>query len=128
MQAFRFAVRQLVKSPGFTAVAVLTLALGIGATSTVFELINGVLLTPPPYSQPERIVLISPIKTDGQPYTLGCAARQWTQWRKEAESFEAIAAYVWTFDFLILPDGSESFRGLEVTPDYFRTIGTKPLL
>jgi len=128
MNDLKFALRQLLKNPGFTAVAVLTLALGIGATTVVFSLIQGVLLTPPPYPEPERIVLISAAKTDGQPYALGCAAAQWTQWRKESISFETIAGYVWTFDFLTLNDGTESFRGLEVTPDYFKVIGTRPLL
>ena len=55
------------KQPGFTAVAVLTLALGIGATSAVFTLIQGVLLTPPPYEQPERLALIQSVRTDGRP-------------------------------------------------------------
>ena len=74
MNDLRFAFRQLVKNPGFTAVAVLTLALGIGATSTVFTLIQGVLMTPPPYKQPERMVLITPTRTDGQPNTRGWPA------------------------------------------------------
>lgn len=55
----RFGLRMLLKRPGFTAVAMLTLALGIGATTAVFALINGVLLTPPPYDSPERMVLIA---------------------------------------------------------------------
>ena len=128
MSDLKFALRQLLKNPGFTAVAVLTLALGIGATTVVFSLIQGVLLTRPPYPRPDQIILISPAKTDGQPYAPGCTAAEWVAWQKEVRSFETIAGYVWTFDYLILPEGSESFRGLEVTPDYFKVIGTKPLL
>src|SRR5690349_11229482 len=66
MNDLRFAVRQVRKNPGFATVTILTLALGIGATSTVFSLIQGVLLTPPPYANPERLVLIQATRQDGQ--------------------------------------------------------------
>src|SRR5688500_7515118 len=114
MNDLKFAFRQLLKNPGFTAVAVLTLALGIGATPTVFSLIQGVLLTPPPYSRPDRLALITAARTDGQRYSRGWPAAQWVEWQKESKTFEAIAAYGWMFTSLVLPDGSESIEGMRV--------------
>jgi putative ABC transport system permease protein len=130
IQDLRFAARMLWKQPGFTLIAVLTLALGIGATSAVFSLIHGVLLAPPPYDQPERLVLIQSARTDGLPMASPqlWAAAQWTEWQKQAKSFTAFAAYGWTFNFLVRSDGSESMEGMFVTQDYFRVVGLKPLL
>src|ERR1700730_3122139 len=126
----RFGVRMLLKQPGFTFVAVLTLALGIGATSAVFSLIQGVLLRPPPYREPQRLVLIPCARTDGQEmaHAPGWAAAQWLEWQKQAKSLEAIAAYGWSFNFLVQSDGSESMEGMWVTGDYFRLLGLQPML
>src|SRR5437016_11147761 len=109
LRDMRFAIRMLLKQPGFSLIAMLTLALGIGATSAVFSLIQGVLLTPPPYEKPNRLVLIPSARTDGQKDARdnGWPAAQWMDWQKEAKSFESIAAYSWTFNFLVLQDGSE---------------------
>src|SRR5665213_3717993 len=109
-QDLRFGVRMLRKQPGFALIAVLTLALGIGATAAVFSLIQGVLLTPPPYQQPERLVLIPAARTDGLEMThpRQWSAVQWMEWQREAKSFAAIGAYSWSFDYLVLPEGSAS--------------------
>jgi predicted permease len=128
MNDLRFAFRQLTKNPGFTALAVLTFAIGIGATSAVFGLIQGVLLSPPPYVRPERIVLVSSQRTDGQPYNAECKVGQWMEWRQATKSFEGLESYGWTFNFLILPEGSESIEGMWVTKNYFNVLGLKPVL
>jgi putative ABC transport system permease protein len=123
-------IRALVKQPGFAVIAVLTLALGIGATSAVFSLVQGVLLTPPPYQDPDRLALIPPARTDGRPAadSQGWAALQWLEWQKQASSFASIAAYDWSFNFIILQSGSTSVEGMWVTKDYFRTLGLHPIL
>ncbi|HXJ72458.1 MAG TPA: ABC transporter permease, partial [Candidatus Dormibacteraeota bacterium] len=126
MSDLRYAFRQLRHHPGFTIVAVLTLGLGIGASATVFSLVQGVLLTPPPYKDPGRLMLIKPIRSDGQRYTQGWPAAQWLDWQSASKSFESIAAYGWTFNFLVLPDGSESVEGLWVTRQYFQTVAVQP--
>ena len=129
LRELRFAIRMLLKQPGFSLIAALTLALGIGATSAVFSLIQGVLLTPPPYEKPEQLMLISAGRTDGQKMDSprGWPAQQWMEWQKEAKSFDGIAAYDWLFDFLVRNDGSQSMQGMVVTKDYFRAMGLKPM-
>ena len=124
----RFGFRMLRRNPGFSFIAVFTLALGIGATSAVFCLIQGVLLTPPPYPNPDRVALIQSARLDGEPYIKPCTTSQWIEWQKATNSFQAIAGYEWGFQFLIQEDGSESIQGLKVTPDYFKVIGVRPLL
>jgi putative ABC transport system permease protein len=130
LQELRFAFRMLLKQPGFSLIAALTLALGIGATSAVFSLIQAVLLTPPPYQKPEQLVLIPTARTDGQKMDSprGWAAQQWMEWQKEGTSFQGIAAYGWDFNFLIRNDGSQSMQGMDVTKDYFRVMGLKPVV
>lgn len=125
-----YAVCALRKSPAFTLTVVLTLALGIGATAAVFSLIQGVLLTPPPYRQPQQLVLVNATRTDGQKVASprNWPAVQWMEWQKEAKSLDGIAAYAWTFNFLVSPEGSESIEGMVVTRDYFRVTGLQPML
>ena len=130
LQDLRFSLRSLMKQPAFTLIAVLTLALGIGSTAAVFSLIDGILLTPPPYRSPQQLVLISPARTDGQQMgnARGWAAEQWLDWQRHSRSFDGIAAYHWLFNFLVLRDGSQSLQGMVVTRGYFRLLGLKPLI
>src|SRR5450432_4707084 len=126
----RFGLRMLLKQPGFTVIAVLTLALGIGATAAVFSLIQGVLLTPPPYQDPQRLVLIPSVRASGDRAASPrlWPSAQWMDWQKEAASFEAIAAYGWSFNFLVDDQGSQSLEGMVVTRDYFRLVRLQPIL
>ncbi len=130
MNDLRFALRMMAKQPSFTVITVLTLALGIGATSAVFNLIHGVLLTPPPYSQPERLVLLPAARSDTGRIDpdRGWPSAQWLEWKQRARSLDAIFAYSWTFNFLVQADGSESLEGMLVTRDYFRATGLQPVL
>ena len=123
----RLGWRKLRQQPGFTIVAVLTLALGIGVTSAVFSLVQGVLLTPPRYREPDRLVLIQPAPTEGREVNARrWSAPQWTEWQRDAKSFETFAGYRWAFNFMVLDEGSESLQGMLVTRDYFKVMGIQP--
>ena len=129
-QDLRYGLRMLWKSPAFTAIAALTLALGIGATSAVFSLIQGVLLTPPPYQKPQQLMLIQSVRTDGKKMdsSRGWPAQQWMEWNDKVGSFQGFAGYGWTFNFLVRNDGSQSMQGMNVSKDYFRLMGLKTAL
>ena len=125
----RLGWRKLRQEPSFAAIAVLTLALGIGATSAVFSLVQGVLLTPLPYQDPGRLVLVQRARTDGQPGPpQRWSAAQWMEWPRESKSFETLAGYLWAFNFLVGDEGSESLEGMFVSKDFFKVLGLKPLL
>lgn len=125
-----FAVRLMRKSPGFTAVAALTLALGIGATSAVFSLIQGVLLNPPPYTQPDRLVLVAPVRADDRTSDTarGWAAKQWMDWNEHATTLQGTAGYRWNFNYLVRNDGSQSMQGMNISKNYLHLLGLKTVL
>jgi putative ABC transport system permease protein len=93
MNDLRFALRQLLKNPGFTAVAVLTLALGIGANTAMFSLVNGVLLKPLPYPDPDRLVALFENQRDQGQDFVNLTAPGFTDWRSQSTVFEDLAAY-----------------------------------
>ena len=125
----RFGWRKLRQDPSFTAIAVLTLALGIGATSAVFGVVQGVLLTPLPYQDPGQLVLVQRARTDAQPGPpQRWSAPQWMEWQRDSKSFEALAGYLWAFNFIVSDEGSESLEGMFVSRDFFKVLGLKPLL
>ncbi len=93
VQDVRYAIRMLARNPGFTIVAVITLALGIGATTAIFSVVRRVLLQPPPYSQPESLVQVFNTYLPAWPQ-LGVSPGDFQDFRREARSFSQIAAYV----------------------------------
>ena len=133
MNHLRFAIRQLRRNPTFAVTAILTLAIGIGATTAIFSIFYGVLLRPLPYLKPDRLVAITPLVS--QP---GTDARidneasypNFRDWRERAKSFESMAGY--HADTMILnPTGSNAARNLQievVTSDFFHVLGVSPAL
>ena len=122
-QDLRFAVRMLSKSPGFTTVAVLTLALGIGANTAIFSLVNGVLLRPLPYHNPNRLTMIWEKSRDGSRENVGYAT--YLDWKSQNKSFEEIAIYS-SWQPVLQVGEPEQLSGLRVTSNYFRTLGIHP--
>src|SRR5215831_3892310 len=92
-QDLRYGARMLRKNPGFTLIAVLTLALGIGANSAIFSVVNALLLRALPYAEPERIVVIGGLNRQRGNGTLTFSYPQWQVMQEQNQSFAEIAAY-----------------------------------
>ena len=126
MNDLHFAFRQLRKSPGFTAVAVLTLALGIGANTTMFTAVNAILLRPLPYPQPDRLVEILEAARQESPSVV--AYPDFLDWQQQTKGFADMAADQLADFNLTGADEPERVRGLRITANFFRTLGVKPAL
>jgi putative ABC transport system permease protein len=123
----RYGLRMLRKSPGFTAAAVLTIALGIGANAAIFGLMDSALLRGLPFREPERLVHIWTIEADHDWHTP--TPTQYLAVRKESESFEQIAAAGWADYFYEADDSvSQNLQGFLATPSWLPTLGVQPLL
>src|SRR6478672_1282432 len=118
----KYAIRTLRKNPGFTAVAVITLALGIGANTAIFSVVNAVLLRPLPYKDDSRLVVI--LNQGRNPV----APANFIDWRGQSQSFSQMgAAEYWTPN-LAGTDNPEKLWALHVSPDIFPMLGVQPLL
>ena len=131
---FRFAVRSLVRTPGFTGAALITLALGIGANAAMFAVANAVLFRELPYPVADRMVHLSDVSTGkttealAEGADLGVSILGFLDWEKRNRTLERLAAYRFTL-FSITESGSpEAILGANVTWDFFATSGTPPRL
>jgi putative ABC transport system permease protein len=128
MNTLRYAVRQLRKSPGFTFVAVLTLALGIGANTAIFTVVNAVLLSPLPYPDADRLMMVNSRNLQENLKGLGFAPAGFRDLEKQVTSFDAIAAGRYNYDNLTGIEKPTSLTTNLVTQDYFTVLGEKPLI
>jgi putative ABC transport system permease protein len=128
LQDLRYGLRLLRKSPGFTAVAVLTLALGIGANAAIFSVVNAVLLRPLAYANPAQLVFVSESNPKEGITGAGTSYPTLTELREHSSAFSAIAGFASHFLTLTGRGEPSEARTVVVTADFFAVFGTKPLL
>src|SRR5918998_1400850 len=126
LQDIRYGLRVLLKKPGFTAVVLLTLALGIGANAALFSVVNGVLLNPLPFPQPEQLVSLHQSKqnfaTGAIPYP------NFQDWQKENQTFSAMAVSRGSSFALIGAGEAERVSGRRCSANIFTVLGVEPAL
>jgi putative ABC transport system permease protein len=123
LQNLRYAVRTLRNSPGFAAVAILTLALGIGANTAIFSVVNAVLLQPLSYPNPDRLVELELSSPQGNGNVTSIP--KFNVWRAQTDVFDSVAAYDFSGPGINLTGGDrpELIKGIHVSADYFRVFG-----
>jgi putative ABC transport system permease protein len=131
VQDVRYCLRWLARAPGFTAVVVITLALGIGANTAIFSLVNGVLLRPLPFPQPQKLVRVYsefPTFPHGGLHKFWISGPEYLELRQNAHSFQSLDA--WTTDDFNLSGGAQPLRvhGARVTGGLLATLGVQPAL
>jgi putative ABC transport system permease protein len=120
----RYALRTLRKDPGFTIIAALALALGVGANTAIFTVVNAVLLQPLPYPEPDRIVKLGRQFPDGQGYSNSIP--KYMSWRRN-NVFESMALYDQDGPgFNLGGDRPQQVRGVHASVDYFKVFGFTP--
>ncbi len=123
LKDIRYGVRMLIKQPLFTVAAVITLALGIGANTTVFSVVNAVVLRPLPFNEPDRLVMVWEVKPDQEKDAQVASLADFVDWRDQNRVFDGMAAYFnWTAN-LTGVDDPERIKSAVVTGSFFETLG-----
>ncbi len=125
-QDARYGLRMLAKNPGFTVVAVLTLALGIGANTALFSVVNGVLLNPLPFPEPNRLVALHASKPNFEQGSISYP--NFLDWQKDNHSFSAVAVHRSIGLSLTGLGEAERIRAEYITSDFFPLLGVKPVI
>jgi putative ABC transport system permease protein len=127
-QDLRYGLRMLAKNPGFAAVAVVALALGIGANAAIFSVINAALLRPLPYWQPDRLLTLGESRDPTNEELADTSYPDYLDWVRQTKSFQSLAAYD-NDGFILTGSGSpEVVQAARVTSSFFSTLGVKPAL
>jgi len=123
----RYALGILRKAPSFTTIAILTLALGSGANTAIFSVVQGVLLAPLPYSEPERLVMVWQYNQKLQ-HVISVSYPDFLDWQRDARSFQQMAAFDSQDRNLTAPGRPEHLNGEEISSGFLSTLGVKPML
>jgi len=126
VQDLRYALRSLAKAPGFTAVTLFTLALGIGANSAIFSVVNGVLIRPLPYPEPGRLAVIRETYAGDEQGSVSGA--NFIDWKARTHQFASLAAWRGIAVTLLGTGEPEEMPAALVSADFFRTLGVAPML
>jgi putative ABC transport system permease protein len=126
LRDLRYALRTLRKSPGFTVVALLTLALGIGANTAMFSIVYGVLLRPLPYKDPSRLIVLN--ETTARVGRVSVSYPNFEDWRQQSRAFSQMAAVISVSFNLGAVSQPENITGEAVSPNYLSMIGVRPIL
>src|SRR3977135_4074276 len=128
LRDLKFSARSLLKRPGLTIVAVITLAIGIGANSAIFSTINALLLKPLPFPDPERIVALWEKVPSRGVERNELAVANYLDWNAQNKSFEHLGMYRWWSTNLTGSESPERVQGFLVTPNFLDIVGVKPML
>jgi putative ABC transport system permease protein len=129
LQDLGYALRSARQRPGFTIATLVTLALGIGATTAIFSVVEGVLLRPLPYAEPDRLVVFGQVGPEAPATAVGSVSHlNFLDWREQSISFEAMALYSRANMTVTGMGEAEMVPGGQVTADFFRVFGAQPVI
>jgi len=131
LQDLRYSMRRLRQEPGFTAVAVLTLALGVGSNTAIFSVVRAALLRPLPYAQPDRLITLGEVRSRNEPDPLAMSTwyasyPDFLDWRAQSKTLESLAGFNGDGFTLRGVGQPESVSAVQVTPNFFSTLGVRP--
>jgi macrolide transport system ATP-binding/permease protein len=126
LRDIKFAIRQLIRNPSFAVVAILVLALGMGASVAIFAFVDAALLEPLPYANPNRLMSVSESSVESPRWPLSYP--DYLDWQAQNKSFSSLDVYSWSGFLLRAGSGTEPVQAMRVSGGFFQTLGVHPLL
>src|SRR4051812_29893746 len=124
LQDVRYGMRTLIRQPGFAATAILTLALGIGATTAIFSVVNAVVLRPLPFEQPDRVMVVTNTNTRTGARNTTISGPDFFDWRAAQRSFEVLSYFTGSSETSVTVDNVSDYATVtRIAPGYFRVFG-----